>query len=1102
MNSAVHCGSCRAAIVARYTHFFMTARRLFLAIYAASGAAALVYEVTWTRLLTLEMGHTVSAVSTVLAAFMGGLAIGAWIAGRIAVRNRLHAYASLEIFVALVALALPFLLAAFAAPLAWAYADGGAAVRFTLMRVTLSLALIAVPAAGMGATFPIAASWFAQASARLTSAGVARSAGDVGALYACNSAGAAAGAIAAGFWLIPAIGLRATTWIGVALNLAAAGGAWWIARGEALAAVDGAPGDVRAGARSKTRRPPSRRPAPPPTASAEPALATAAAALSGFSALVYEVAFTRLLALVIGPTTYAFATMAASFITGIAAGSAVGARLARGASRPGLWLAAALMVTALSASLAASFAASRLPLVVASEVAASNVTFQTVVVRQTFEVALLMLPMTFALGAAFPLALASVGGASVARDTARVYVANTCGAIGGALAAGFVLVPRFGLHATLTGTNRAGLIGAVLLAAAVLLSRANASTRRTGVAAAAIAAIALAMFVDAGRWDRNLLSSGAYKYAPYLNASDPAALEASLRAGRVEYYKEGAAATVSVRRLGGTMSLAIDGKIDASNSGDMLTQRMLGVLPVLLHPDPQDLCVIGLGSGVTVGSAMATGLVHHADVIEISREVVEASAWFSEENGDVLRAPDVRLVVGDGRSHLELSRRKYDVIVSEPSNPWIAGVAALFTQEFFEAARAQLKPDGILCQWAHTYDMSDGDLRSIVRTFASALPESTMWRVGDGDLLLIGTTAANIEGRLDNISERCRRGSVAAMLADVAIDPAAAPFQLLSMFAGGPREIARYGDGAPLQTDDRMALEFTGPRAIYGRSTEANAATIRELTAGAHLPPAVARVMNAADAKSWKARGAMDLRAQAYSAAYASLRRAVALDPHEGDALRLSSEAAAGANRQTEHRAWLESLAATEPANAAVRVELSRVRAGAGDFEGAIAAASDARRLQPGDPRAAEQLASVFADMGDVDRLAPLADALVAQYPQRDDSRYYEATALILRGRAAEAAEAARRILADNPRYTKAQNLLGAACASAGRRDCARAAFEASIRLDPREPSSYVNLGLFYLEGADPARATDYFAEALAIDPTSAAAKDGLRQARAALNTP
>src|SRR5262249_28769973 len=163
-----------------------------------------------------------------------------------------------------------------------------------------------------------------------------------------------------------------------------------------------------------------------------------------------------------------------------------------------------------------------------------------------------------------------------------------------------------------------------------------------------------------------------------------------------------------------------------------------GLLPVLLHPDARDVCIIGLGSGVTVDSALATGTVRHADVVEISPEVVEASAYFEKENGGALRSPVVRLIVGDGRSHLRLTTRRYDVIISEPSNPWMAGVAALFTREFFEAARLRLEPGGLMCQWAHTYDMSAGDLRSIVRTFHAVFPVATVWLAGGGDLLLIG----------------------------------------------------------------------------------------------------------------------------------------------------------------------------------------------------------------------------------------------------------------------------------------------------------------------------------------------------------------------------
>ena len=225
----------------------LSSRWLFVGLYTMAGAAALVYEVAWTRLLTLQMGHTVSAVSTVLAAFMGGLAIGAWIAGRLYVSGsrRLRTYAILEILIALIAIALPLLLRATQPAMAWAYADGDGALRFAFVRAALSALLLAVPAAAMGATFPIAASWFAELTARLKPNAIARSSAEAGVLYAANTAGAAAGAIGAGFWLIPSVGIRGTTWIGVALNVGAALGALWLSRRDALSAVEPLRPEVR-----------------------------------------------------------------------------------------------------------------------------------------------------------------------------------------------------------------------------------------------------------------------------------------------------------------------------------------------------------------------------------------------------------------------------------------------------------------------------------------------------------------------------------------------------------------------------------------------------------------------------------------------------------------------------------------------------------------------------------------------------------------------------------------------------------------------------------------------------------------------------------------
>ncbi len=1053
-------------------------RRVFLGLYALSGAAALVYEVTWTRLLTLYLGHTVAAASTVLAAFMGGLAVGAWLAR--SADGRLRTYAWLEILTAAVAIALPVALAATRPTLVWAYADGTTPIRFGLVRLTLSLSLLGVPTAAMGATFPIAARWFAPDAA------------GAGPLYAANTAGAALGALSAGFWLIPVLGVRGTTWIAVALNGAAAAGALWLAR--AGAAAGPSPPAAAAPARARPRR---SRPAAA-TTRPQPILACAAIAVSGFVALVYEVAWTRLLALVLGPTTYAFATMAASFIAGLALGSAAGSAWARRARRPAPALAAALVVTGAAASIGGWYAASRLPLFVAAQVSHPTIAFARLIAAQGAIVALLLLPMTVALGAAFPLALAvaSRGPSHVGPDVAGVYAANTAGAIAGALTGGFVLLPWVGLE----GTFRATALVAALagLGCWVVAARAAGASLARAVAGAALAAAVVVLALALPRWDLDLLASGAYKYAPYVRSGDVAA---ALTAGRLQFYEDGAAATVTVRDLAGTRAMAIDGKVDASNAGDMLTQRLLGLLPMLLHPRPRDICVIGLGSGVTVGSALAAGGVRRADVVEISKEVVHASSLFARENGRVLDRPVVRLILGDGRSHLQLTRARYDVIVSEPSNPWMAGVAALFTREFFEAARARLAPDGLLCQWAHTYDISDRDLRSIVGTFQSVFPQGTMWLVGDGDLLLVGINGDAVEARLHLIAERWRIGSVPAALADVAVLGPATPFALLSLFAGGPAALQAFAAGAPIQTDDRLALEFSGPRGIYGRSADENVREIRKLSQS-NRPPAVAAAFASATDVDWTVRGAMELKAEAYASAYGAFRRAVELNGANADALRGLSDAAAGAGRQAEALGLLRSMAAASPGNANLRVELSRMLAAAGAYQEAEAVAREAVRLAPDDARPGEQLASILADAGDVDRLQLVADRLAARFPERDDPRYYQASALFMSGQPAEAAGIARGIVDRHPAHARAQNLLGAACAALGRSDCARAAFLAAIDANPRDPTAYVNLGNLQIQQGDLAGASESFSEALSLDPASPRAREGLAQARAGLANP
>src|SRR5262245_28073245 len=313
--------------------------------------------------------------------------------------------------------------------------------------------------------------------------------------------------------------------------------------------------------------------------------------------------------------------------------------------------------------------------------------FSQLLRQATLLTATFVLPTTSCLGAAFPLALALVRKSErPAGRFANVYAINTVGAVSGSLAAGFLLIPWLGLQSTLR------FVCLCLVGAAVLVAGWGRVPKHVLQVSGVALAVSLFVLVFSPPWDRDLLASGAYLYAAF--APKDLDLDTLLKAGTLLYYRDGASATVSVKRLTGTTTLAVDGKTDASNRGDMLTQKLVAHLPLLLHENPRDVAIVGLGSGVTLGAALRHPIAR-ADVMEISPEVVEASQFFLDENHHALADSRTNLIVGDGRSHLLLSNRQYDVVISEPSNPWIAGVAALFTREFFLAARDRLAPGGI-----------------------------------------------------------------------------------------------------------------------------------------------------------------------------------------------------------------------------------------------------------------------------------------------------------------------------------------------------------------------------------------------------------------------
>lgn len=1049
----------------------MSPSRLLLLGYALSGAAALIYEVTWMRLLTLEMGRGAASTSTVLAAFMGGLAIGSAAGGhfgrRMSPSRALRIFAIIETAIAALALLLPLELAAAGPLLANAYADGQPSVMFNVLRGLLSLVLLAVPAAGMGATFPLASRWMVPSASH--------AAVDAGRLYAANTVGATVGAIMAGFALLPLIGLRHTTQIGALLSVSSAALAM-LAQKASTFKPDNIANSIRSRGKQATH-----------ARKAEPRsliwIAAAALALSGFASLTMQVVWTRLAALILGPTTYAFSVVVAVFIGGLAAGATLGSWLASRTAQPVIGLALTLLCALGLAAVATGGVDGALLLV--AEMVTEDSGFGFLVARQALLVATLLAPMTVAFGAVFPFAVAAGMKTNdrIVSDLGILYALNTIGAVMGALLCGFALIPSFGLHDTVRIVT---IVVAASTFALVLIARVRG--RERGLAFVA-SAIVMSLGFAQPSWDARLLSSGVYKDTRGTGNPD---LETWLTAGRLLYYRDGATATVSVRESLGSRSLSLDGKVDASNQADMLTQRLLAHLPLLLHPRSNHVAILGLGSGVTLGAALKHP-VQSVDVIEISPEVVEASRFFDFENHRGLADPRTRLIIGDGRLHLARSRSQYDVIVSEPSNPWISGIASLFTREFFELTRQRLAPGGVLCQWAHTYDISDTDLRSIVATFLSVFPDGSLWLVGKGDVLLIGSTTP-LEKQFGHMVERWRRPDVAADLRDVGVRE---PFALLSMFVAQREALARYAYGAPIQTDDRTQLEYSGPRSVFGAPTARNDEVLRQLASTAPAPPHIRAVFDEAGAVAWRNRGWMLLKSEVYDAAWQDFARALERDPTDVQAYDgiIRASAPASTSGVPETLTLLKRLAA-EPGRTGATVALSRLLASTGSVDEATTLMTDLVQRYPEDVHVLDQLASVRSDIGDVEGLTEVVATLRRIAPADSRTHYYSASLYFLQGRPDLAAPEAALVVRHEPSHSRAQNLLGASLGSLGQLKSAREAFEAAIRANPLSARTYLNLAMLEMESNNREMAAQRYAEALVLDPTLEDARQGLEKVR------
>jgi spermidine synthase len=867
-----------------------------------SGATGLIYQVVWLRMLGLVFGHTVYAITTVLAAFMAGLAIGSFVFARLSgkIRDLIRAYGLLEIGIGVYCALLPLLLKV----AAWVYlglhgALGLSYDTFSLVQFLLVALLLIVPTSLMGGTLPI-----------LSQALVTQETGlgrKVGALYAVNTLGAVLGVMVAGYVLLPGLGNLATVAIAATANVAVglAAIAWSRSRGSV--AETAVPTEAPPAPAKRVRQPAAPPEAPGGWGLAE-RLTVIGLGISGAVSIVYEVAWTRALALVIGSSTYAFTAMLVAFLIGIAAGSALYSWLL-GARRASPFTFGLIQVAIGVAVALTMLVFEKIPelFLVAFQWSRSPVAVQ---ITQLGVSTITLLLSTLLIGATFPcaVAVAARAAARVGRDVGQVYSVNTVGAIVGAVVAGFVLVPSLGLH----GALKAGVIVNLLLGAVLLAAqRADTPAWRWGPAGGALVLALIALALP--RWDDRVMSAGPAVYAEsFAQLGGQRRLGDLLRSQEVLFYRDGISGTVSVNREGEHVFLRVNGKMDAGTAVDMATQLMLGHLPTLFHPNPRKVLVIGMGSGMTAG-AVARHPVDHLDIVEIEPAVVEATRFFARENGNVVADHRVRVIIADARNYLLTTRERYDLIISEPSNPWLAGVASLFSTEFYQIARQHLEPGGMMLQWVHGYNLASEDLRMVVNSLASSFPAVSIWNTIPGDFLLIARTEP-APLNLELLRERFEGNP--GVWRDFARFRVAGWAGPLGYFLLGEPDVPKLTAGAGLNTEDRLPLEFSAPRGLYQDTTLKNWTMIRQLRT-VELPavrPEDQPLLDQPDVRYWIGMGYLGR--GSYVDAGAQFQRVLAMEPGHTAAMLGLGEVYLGVGRPADAFGLARNVIAREPGSA------------------------------------------------------------------------------------------------------------------------------------------------------------------------------------------
>jgi spermidine synthase len=783
--------------------------------FTLSGAAGLIYEVLWMRMLGLVFGATTIAISVVLAAFMGGLALGSAFAARIAPRvsKPLRAYAWIEIAIGLYAVAVPsgFQLIDYLDVALWQHIHPNA-FTFALVRFLLAAIVLLIPTALMGATLPMIVAAVRREGAR--------SPRTISRLYGLNLVGAIVGTLAGGFVLLPNFGMRVTIWIAAFANLVIGGMVLIVTSRRSLptSATSSAEADRDALPRAERVAP----------ALPDRSLWFACAFASGFVTIGMQVVWSRILSMIIGSSTYAFTIVLALFLVGLAIGAWIIGFMKRTESphlRRIIFLVQVLIVLSLFGSFRLTSAVPGLLIGMGFTLGINS--WHGLLALQAFAATALVLVPATLMGMIMPLVLIWTAGARAPEKlVGQAYALNTVGAITGSIVTTFVLIPMATSRLAVFAMVAISIVIAAIAYAPKKASADVALVRSSAVGLAAVIIIAGLFFWP--RLNLNELSIGAYDSFVRVLAQSRSVPDQSNRPDEhyLLMYDEGRTATVSVRRDWGITSVAINGRTNASDADDMPTQIILGQLGVLFAPKLDKALLVGFASGVTAGSVLQSP-IQSVECVELERAAISSARFFEHVNNRPLSDPRLRMIVDDARTYLRVNPTKYDLIISEPSHPWVPGVANLFTREFFVLGRDRLQDGGVFVQWFQIYQLSNESLRSILATFHETFPHVAVFRIEGAakgkDLILLGSSQP-ID--LSRMTQRLNDSRTQLELNRIGLHSAE---DVRAWFVCDEAKLGPAVTGALINTDDNMHVETMAPREAFRPTMDENAKWIDRL---------------------------------------------------------------------------------------------------------------------------------------------------------------------------------------------------------------------------------------------------------------------------------